>query len=556
MVQRNTSLFTQWLLLLLMPAVVIVAGAGWNQARHTVNISTQPPQPYRGLFATADACISCHNGMVTPAGEDISFGSAWSATMMANSARDPYWHAAVRREILDHPESQVAIENECSTCHMPMAHFEAAYNGKTAGVFRHLPVNAGLSRANLLAADGVSCTTCHQITAENLGRPESFVGHLGLDTLTPMGQRPVFGPYPVDAGRLTIMHSSSGFIQKTSRHIQQSEVCATCHTLITKALGPRGEVIGELPEQVPYQEWKHSSFVDRQSCQSCHMPVVEAEVPIASVMGQPRPEVSRHTFQGGNFFMLRMLNRYRDELGVTATPAAMNAAADRTLRHLESETAALAWQDLAIVEGELRAGLRVQNRAGHKLPTAYPSRRVWIHFTVRDSGGTVLFESGAPQRGGAITGNDNDEDPSRFEPHYSEIHEQEQVQIYESILADPQGAVTTGLLQAVRFVKDNRILPEGFDKTTAGADIAVHGRARDDADFTGGGDRLIYRVDIGDGQGPFRVTAHLWYQPIAYRWARNLAPYTSEETTRFVEYYDAMAGETAAPLDSVTATVH
>ena len=36
------------------------------------------------------------------------------------------------------------------------------------------------------------------------------------------------------------------------------------------------------------------------------------------MLGQPRAGVSRHTFVGGNFFMLRMLNRYRAELGVVA----------------------------------------------------------------------------------------------------------------------------------------------------------------------------------------------------------------------------------------------
>ena len=54
---------------------------------------------------------------------------------------------------------------------------------------------------------------------------------------------------------------------------------------------------------------------------------------------------------------------------------------------------------------------------------------------------------------------------------------------------DPTGALTTGLLTAVRYVKDNRLLPRGFDKSTADKDVAVHGDAAADADFTGGGDR-------------------------------------------------------------------
>src|SRR5690606_22987753 len=59
--------------------------------------------PTPRLFAASDACLACHNGLVTPSGEDVSIGSQWRASIMANSARDPYWQAAVRREIMDFP---------------------------------------------------------------------------------------------------------------------------------------------------------------------------------------------------------------------------------------------------------------------------------------------------------------------------------------------------------------------------------------------------------------------------------------------------------------------
>ena len=59
-------------------------------------------------------------------------------------------------------------------------------------------------------------------------------------------------------------------------------------------------------------------------------------------------------------------------------------------------------------------------------------------------------------------------DATRFEPHYTEITRPGQVEIYEAILADREGKVTTGLLTGVRFIKDNRLLPHGFDKQTAG----------------------------------------------------------------------------------------
>src|SRR5207245_5034730 len=49
-------------------------------------------------FQTSDRCVACHNGLTTKSGEDISIGLDWRPSMMANSSRDPYWQASVRRE--------------------------------------------------------------------------------------------------------------------------------------------------------------------------------------------------------------------------------------------------------------------------------------------------------------------------------------------------------------------------------------------------------------------------------------------------------------------------
>jgi hypothetical protein len=109
--------------------------------------------------------------------------------------------------------------------------------------------------------------------------------------------------------------------------------------------------------------------------------------------------------------------------------------------------------------------------------------------------------------------------------------------------------VTTGLLTGVTYLKDNRLLPRGFDKRTAEPDIAVHGAASDDGDFVGAGDRVVYAVAVAEGSGPFTVEAELLYQPIGYRWATNLKPYDkAAEPQRFTSYYDAMAAGSAAVL--------
>lgn len=52
--------------------------------------------------------------------------------------------------------------------------------------FRDLPIGQAASRADRLAADGVSCKTYHQITSENVGSEESFVGGFEIETTSPM----------------------------------------------------------------------------------------------------------------------------------------------------------------------------------------------------------------------------------------------------------------------------------------------------------------------------------------------------------------------------------
>jgi hypothetical protein len=271
------------------------------------------------------------------------------------------------------------------------------------------------------------------------------------------------------------------------------------------------------------------------------MPEVEVDVSVTSVLGQPRAGVSRHDFRGGNFFMLRMLNRYRDELGVRALPQELEAAAARTVAHLQSATARVGLESARVEADRLLADVSVVNLAGHKLPTAYPSRRAWLHVVVRDERGAPVFESGAFAPDGSIAGNDGDADASRWEPHYELIERADQVQVYEATMADAEGRPTTGLLRAVRFLKDNRLLPNGFDRALAGEDAAVRGGAEEDADFGAGGDRIRYSVDVAGRVGPFSVEVELRYQPIAYRWARNLAEYDAPETRQFVAWYDDMA---------------
>jgi len=541
--------------------LVLLAAALWLMA---VSVATpkateqaaKPADPHNNLplFTHSDNCVACHNNLSTASGEDVSIGSMWRATIMANSSRDPYWQASVRREAIEHPSHAAEIEDECASCHMPMPARVAREAGAKGEVFSHLPIGKDQSDAQRLADDGISCTVCHQIAADKLGTRESFNANFVIKPIPADGARVIYGNYDVDAGRRRIMRSVTGYQQEAAPHIKQSELCASCHTLITKAFGPDGSVIGELPEQMNYQEWQHSDFArEQRSCQSCHMPKADGPIRISSVLGETRDSLARHTFVGGNAHMLRLMNRFRNELGITALPAELEATARATERQLQQDTATIAVSEPRFEGGRLAFDVRVTNLTGHKFPTGFPSRRTWLHVTIRSGRGNVVFESGAIADSGSIHGNNSDQAAGTYEPHYEEITSADQVQIYEPILGDPAGAPTTGLLSATQYLKDNRLLPRGFDKATAAAEIAVFGGARSDADFASGGDRIRYRVPVSD-DGPFRVDVELRYQSIGYRWASNLEPFKGTEPARFISYYKATSAGSSVVVASATVT--
>jgi hypothetical protein len=85
--------------------------------------------------------------------------------------------------------------------------------------------------------------------------------------------------------------------------------------------------------------------------------------------------------------------------------------------------------------------------------------------------------------------------------------------------------------------------------------VAVRGAAATDDTFTDAGDRIRYSVDPGSAAGPFTVDAELRFQPIAFRWAQNLAAYDAVETNRFVGYYRSMAASSSAVLARTRVTV-
>ncbi len=218
-------------------------------------------------FQTSDRCIACHVGLIMPSGKDVSIGTDWQSSIMANSSRDPYWQASVRRESIDHPELQRTIEDECSICHMPIARFEARQQGCQGEVFTHLPLDSD-DPADRQAADGVSCSVCHQISKEKLGTRESFNGGFVIDKPESKGARPEYGPFDIEKGQTRIMQTSTGGL--SAERPQAYPAVGTLRNMphaVYQIAGSARKGIGRVPRADAVSGVAAQRFRDKQSCQ-------------------------------------------------------------------------------------------------------------------------------------------------------------------------------------------------------------------------------------------------------------------------------------------------
>lgn len=428
-------------------------------------------------FLHSQDCSPCHFAIPAPAAAalparlNIAPLALWQGSLMAHAAVDPYFQAQMRREIAAAPEAGAAIEAKCLRCHAPMSNaFDA------------------------LGRDGVSCTVCHQIRPENLGTAESFSGGFRIEA-----RNELYGPH---ANPFAMpMRMFTGFTPAASAHIREAALCGTCHTLITHPLD-QPEI--EFPEQTPYLEWLASAYPRRgRPCQSCHVPELRDASGNAlrqyiahNPMGTPFPPTSARSPFGLHFF---------DGPNVRAREALMPLVAEHA-PHLEQA----AGRARKLLEGSLRLeasaarsgaeevalDVTLYNLAGHKLPTAYPLRRMWLVVTVHDAAGNILFRSGGGGPGAVI--------------HRDRITTPEETAVFGTTMVDTAGAPTDLLLRAAAFQVDNRLLPQGWTGNPA---IEARGVA-EDADFVAGQDTVHYRIPVAAGQRPARIEIEALYQGV------------------------------------------
>lgn len=366
-------------------------------------------------FVSATNCSACHEVYEPSNNKEYPIYSRWAGSMMANSARNPLFHACLAIANQD-----VAFSGDlCIRCHSP--------GGWLGG--RSTPTDGSALTGDDF--EGVSCNFCHRMVdpvfkaGVSPPRDELILGALDTAGLLPLQSGNAgYVVDPVDVRRGPFndwLYNFHGVDIVYSPFHSESDQCATCHDVSNPAYvrQPDGSyalnAFGEehptldkgdmFPLERTYSEWANSSYatigVDAggvfggnhptgvmRTCQDCHMPDTQTYGCVFDFepYAFERPNVPAHDFNGGNAWMQEVLyNLYPFEL----QPEYLADSQDRAVYML---------QNAATLEVRLEPCsimVRIINETGHKLPTGYPEgRRMWINVEFRDDALNVLAERG------------------------------------------------------------------------------------------------------------------------------------------------------------------
>lgn len=484
------------------------------------------------VFASAGKCDHCHGrdpegvANVDVMGHDVNVVEDWSSTMMALSARDPYWRAKVSHEISVNPQHGQELENLCTKCHAPLGNFASQMTGGD-----HYSI--GQMVEDPVALDGVSCLACHR----QLPQPEVALhtGALSFDAM-----KMAYGPY--ESPLITPMALNSGYTPEHSMHINDSKLCAGCHSLVTQTVDMEGTLTGtEFIEQATWHEWLNSAYPQEGiSCQSCHIPRLPKQaVHIANGFNTPaREPYGLHELVGGNVLMLRLMKDNRDALGIAATPESFDETIAKTIDMLQNRTLQLQVEQEYRDEDTLAFSVKLRNLGGHKLPSGYPSRRMTVHVTVKNAENEIVFQSGGFTDDFSVIG-END----TWEPHYQYIRDEDEVQIYEMVMGDVNGDRTTILERGAVQLKDNRLVPRGFSPEHPQYDTTQVILGTEDADFgwlpgpDSGTDKIHYRVGMNGETSALSVEVSVYYQSVPPNWVNGMFAHDTAPINAFEEMF-------------------
>lgn len=379
-----------------------------------------------GRFPSASECRNCHPNHY----------EEWSASQHAYAQLSPIFNS-MHGEMSKRTNG--TLGDFCIRCHTPI------------GMQTGEPLFVSNTERSAPSREGVTCAVCHRIR-DDYGKVS---GRIAL--AEGMLEEPVSGPTG-NAGLLSAISSPETFALRSGGEqslrihtdvvefstISTASFCGACHD-VTSPTGLRLEEA--------FSEYRHAPAAEAgTTCQDCHMgrePGVASgyrEAPAAIVGGQPTRPRKRtdHRFVGPDYSVIHPglfpfneraerlasmeewiafdwragwgTDAFEDAVGFAdGFPARWSEAADRydareildeNLERLDEMAAARRallrkGYLLGTLEAEVRRSsidihVSVSNGTdGHNVPTGFTAERlVWLHATLRDATGRVLFESG------------------------------------------------------------------------------------------------------------------------------------------------------------------
>ncbi|WP_353571768.1 hypothetical protein [Candidatus Albibeggiatoa sp. nov. BB20] len=424
----------------------------------------------------------------------------------------------------------------------------------------------------------------HSTGRFKMGDPDVLYGPFKNVAEKPMqhalGMTPEYNPYIKDSQMCGTCHT-----------INLPDIGSTKdkHPILTQAAtNPLLSNYNHSIEQATFLEWQNSIFAQKgntkfASCQDCHMPshldpidakndvqvkdiktkiatiqdadypTTENTLPVEDIDIPVRDEYHRHSHVGLNAFLLEIFEQFPEVLGVHKQDPMTFAknGPDFTIKNMlyqaEHQTADVGVKINSIENGKLLATVTVKNKVGHRFPSGVAFRRAFLEFQVLE-GDTTIWASGRTNAAGVIIDGEGkplktefldqkgDDGKYLYQPHYQKITCQDQVQIYEELNQNSDHEFTTSFVHRVHHVKDNRLLPTGWQ---FGSSFKEQGElmvefmeatdpigTQDDPDYRSEGldfpgqDMLQYEVSLPEGTDTkaLSVKVSLYYQAIPPYW--------------------------------------
>ena len=307
------------------------------------------------------------------------------------------------------------FSRHCEGCHNPVALLSG-------------DLSQGMPKKRPFEQEGVTCSTCHSIVSTDPTGTGSYVMGVPAVLVDEAGS-PITGPVS-DADILAHLDRHSKAVMRPL--YKTAEFCAACHKAAIPATLDNYKWLRAISL---YDEWQAASFTKQSplpfyrkdsvsTCQTCHM--VREPLPAGAIDPGAKPDpvtkeakLVSHRWPAGNT-LVPQYYKFDDQARKVADFLKNSydgkGVFNVDIFALEKEDAAATTKDevlvaplgltaFSLVPGEtLVADVVIQNKGiGHSfVPEQRDFYEAWVDFTVKDSAGKVLTESGFIQPDGSL----------------------------------------------------------------------------------------------------------------------------------------------------------